>query len=55
MVLIALIVGFGIFFLRSFAQVLGENGQLSVQIAAWAPPLAAICVGLGVLLHREEG
>lgn len=55
MVLIALVVGFGIFFLRSFAQVLGENGQLPVQIAAWAPPLAAICVGLGVLLQREEG
>lgn len=55
MVLLALLLGFGFFFLRNFAQVMGENGQLPVQVAAWAPPLAAICVAFGLLLQREEG
>ena len=35
MVLFALLLGFGIFFLRNFAQVLGESGQLPVAVAAW--------------------
>jgi len=55
MVLIALLFGFTIFFLRNFAQTLGENGQLPVQLAAWAPPFAAILLSLGVILHLEDG
>jgi len=54
-VLLALLVGFGVFFLRSFAQVLGENGQLPVVLAAWIPPLAAVLASLGLLLHLEDG
>ncbi|UWQ20817.1 LPS export ABC transporter permease LptG [Jannaschia sp. W003] len=55
MVLAALLLGFGVFFLRNFAQVLGENGQIPVVLAAWAPPVAAIGLALGVILHLEEG
>ncbi|PIV75317.1 MAG: LPS export ABC transporter permease LptG [Rhodobacteraceae bacterium CG17_big_fil_post_rev_8_21_14_2_50_65_11] len=55
MVLFALLLGFGLFFLRNFAQVLGEAGQLPVAVAAWAPPLAAILLSLGFLLHTEDG
>ncbi|GIT90428.1 LPS export ABC transporter permease LptG [Jannaschia pagri] len=55
MVLIALLLGFGVFFLRSFAQTLGENGQLPVALAAWSPPLAAILMSLGVILQLEDG
>ncbi|NPD20823.1 LPS export ABC transporter permease LptG [Alterinioella nitratireducens] len=55
MVLFALLLGFGIFFLRSFAQVLGESGQLPVAVAAWTPPLAAILLSLGFLFHTEDG
>ncbi|WP_298433846.1 LPS export ABC transporter permease LptG [uncultured Jannaschia sp.] len=55
MVLSALLLGFGVFFLRNFAQVLGENGQLPVMLAAWAPPLAAILLSLGVILRLEDG
>lgn len=55
MVLFALLLGFGIFFLRNFAQVLGENGQLPVAAAAWTPPIAAILLSLGFLLHTEDG
>lgn len=55
MVLTALLLGFGIFFLRNFAQVMGENGQLPVVLAAWSPPLAAILLSVAIILHKEDG
>ena len=55
LVLFSLLGGFAIFFLRNFAQVLGENGQVPVLVAAWAPPLAAALLALTLLLHLEEG
>jgi len=55
MVLSAILLGFGVFFIRSFAQVLGETGQLPVALVAWAPPVAAILLALGLLLHTEDG
>lgn len=55
MVLLALGVGFAVFFIRNFAVVLGENGQIPVILAAWAPPAAGILMALGLLLHAEDG
>ena len=55
MVLLALLGGFAIFFLRNFAQVLGENGQIPILMAAWAPPLAAVLLATSLLLHLEDG
>jgi lipopolysaccharide export system permease protein len=55
LVLAAILLGFGLYFLRSFAQVLGENGQLSAFIVAWTPPLAGSLLALGVILHMEDG
>ena len=54
-VLSAVLLGFGIYFIRNFAQILGENGQLPILVAAWAPPFAAILLSLGLLLHAEDG
>ena len=55
MVLYALMGGFFIFFLRNFAQVLGENGQIPILVAAWSPPVAAALLALSLLLHLEDG
>lgn len=55
MVLYALLAGFFLFFLRNFAQVLGENGQIPILVAAWVPPLAAALLALSLLLHLEDG
>lgn len=55
MVMSALLLGFGLYFLRNFAQILGENGQIPIYLAAWAPPVATIMLALGVLLHLEDG
>lgn len=54
-VLSAVLLGFSLYFIRSFAQILGENGQIPVLLAAWAPPIASILLALGLLLHREDG
>lgn len=54
-VLASVLLGFGLYFIRSFAQILGENGQIPVLLAAWAPPIAAILLALGLLLHVEDG
>jgi len=54
-VLMAILLGFGLFYVRNFAQILAENGQLPVTLAAWAPPLAALFLGLGILFQAEEG
>ena len=54
-ILITLSLGFGIYFLKNFANVLGQNLQIPVLIAAWAPPLAGLFISLGFLLHIEDG
>ncbi len=54
-VLTSVLLGFGLYFIRSFAQILGENGQIPVILAAWAPPVASILLALGLLLHAEDG
>lgn len=55
MVLLALLGGFAIFFLRNFAQVLGVNAQIPITLAAWGPPFAGAFMALGLLLHLEDG
>lgn len=55
MVLMAIGLGFSIYFIQNFAQILGENGQIPIYLAAWVPPIAAILLSLGILLHTEDG
>lgn len=54
-VLTAILLGFALYFVRNFAQILGENGQLPITLSAWAPPFAALFLSLGLLLHAEDG
>ncbi len=55
MVLLALASGIAIFFVRNFAQVLGESGQIPILLAAWTPPVAATMLAVSLLLHLEDG
>ena len=55
MVLYAMLSGFGIFFLRNFAQAMGDTGQIPIALAAWGPPSIAMLMSLGFLLHLEDG
>jgi len=54
-VLAAVLLGFGLYFIRSFAQILGENAQIPVLLSAWVPPVAVILFALGLLLRAEDG
>lgn len=54
-VLLAILMGFGLYYIRNFAQILGENGQLDPVMAAWAPPIASILLPLGLILRTEDG
>ena len=54
-ILTSVVSGFGLFYLRNFAQVLGESGQLPVAVAVWTPPVAAFLLSLSIILHMEDG
>lgn len=54
-VLMAILLGFALYYVRNFAQVLGENGQIPVRMAAWSPPIAALLLSIGLLLQMEDG
>lgn len=55
MTLLAVLSGFTLYFIRNFAMILGNNGQIPVLLAAWAPSIAALCLALAMLLHQEDG
>lgn len=52
--LMTILSGFTLFFLRNFAQVLGETGQIPVALAAWGLPVATLLLAMGVMLNLEE-
>ena len=55
MILFAIFAGFSLYFLKDFAETLGARGQIPLMVAAWTPPVAAILMALGLLLHLEDG
>jgi lipopolysaccharide export system permease protein len=55
MVLLAILFAFAVYFLRNFARIMGETGEIPVLLAAWVPPFVGIALALGLLLHLEEG
>ncbi|MDO5656987.1 MAG: LPS export ABC transporter permease LptG [Paracoccus sp. (in: a-proteobacteria)] len=55
LVLAAFGAGLALFFLRNLAQVLGEAGDVTPEMAAWAPPIIAILFAVGALLRLEDG
>lgn len=55
MVLLAILAGFSLYFLKDFAETLGARGQIPLLVAAWIPSVAAILLALGLLLHLEDG
>ncbi|APZ54572.1 LPS export ABC transporter permease LptG [Salipiger abyssi] len=54
-VLAAVLLGFGLYYVRNFAQIMGENGQLPPILAAWIPPVASLLLALGLVLQMEDG
>ena len=54
-VLASVLLGFGLYYVRNFAQILGENGQLDPVLAAWTPPVASVILALGLIVNMEDG
>jgi lipopolysaccharide export system permease protein len=55
MILLAILAGFTFYFVRDFAISLGASGEIPLRVAVWTPPIAAILLALGLLLHLEDG
>lgn len=55
LVLMALGSGFALYFVRDLAQILGQNGQIPVLLAVWAPAVAAMLLPVALILHLEDG
>jgi lipopolysaccharide export system permease protein len=55
LVLAAVMSGFAVYFLGYVTQALGQSGILPTPLAAVAPALAAILLGMTLLFHEEDG
>ena len=51
----SIIMGFSLYYVRNFAQLLAESGQLNLIAATWIPSISSILIALGVILHMEDG
>ncbi len=47
--------GFLVYFLTDVVHALGISSGIPVAMAAWSPPLVSAFVGVGILLHLEDG
>ena len=47
--------GFLVYFLTDVVHALGLSSSIPVAMAAWSPPLVSSFVGVGILLHLEDG
>jgi lipopolysaccharide export system permease protein len=50
-----IVLGMAVFVLSQLAQQAGSRGVVDVSLAAWGPAIAAIVIGVTVLLHVEDG
>lgn len=49
------VIGFVVFFISSLLQALGASQQIPVILAAWAPSVISLLLGLAVVLSLEDG
>ncbi len=54
-VLVSALSGFGVYFFSDLTRALGQSGILPVLLAATAPALAAILIGMALVFHQEDG
>ena len=54
-IIASILLGFGFYYVRNFAQLLAEGGQLNIIAATWIPSISCILIALGLILHTEDG
>ena len=55
MVVISALAGFGVYFFSDTTRVLGQNAIIPILLAATAPALASILIGMTLVFHQEDG
>ncbi len=55
LIIAAVAVGFGMYFVTEVAAALGESGAAPPMMAAWAPGVIGLIIAVTGLLHLEEG
>jgi lipopolysaccharide export system permease protein len=55
MVLISALSGFGVYFFSDLTRALGQSGIVPIFLAATAPALASILIGMTLVFHQEDG
>jgi lipopolysaccharide export system permease protein len=54
-VLLSAASGFGVFFFQSLTTVMGHSGAIPILLAATAPALASILIGMTLVFSQEDG
>ena len=54
-ILSSILIGFSLYYVRNFALLLAENGQVNLIVATWIPPIASIFIATGLIIHMEDG
>ena len=54
-VLLSAAAGFGVFFFQDLTTVLGRSGAVPTLLAATAPALASILIGMTLVFSQEDG
>jgi lipopolysaccharide export system permease protein len=55
LLIVAILSGFGVYFLGDLTRALGQSGLLPPPLAAVAPAAAALLLGMTLLFHEEDG
>jgi len=54
-ILLSAACGFGVFFFQNLTTVLGRSGAVPILLAATAPALASILIGMTLVFSQEDG
>ena len=54
-ILLSVAAGFGVYFLQHLTETLGRSGAVPVLLAATAPAIASILIGMTLVFSREDG
>jgi lipopolysaccharide export system permease protein len=54
-VLLSAACGFGVFFFQNLTLTLGHSGAVPILLAATAPALASILIGMTLVFSQEDG
>jgi lipopolysaccharide export system permease protein len=54
-ILLSVAAGFAVYFFKSLAETLGRSNAVPVELAATAPAIASILIGMTLVFSREDG